>query len=82
MDEQSLQLYNVLSEYREHLKDIEAPEHIQLVVDNVLAALTNEEFADEDELELIASYVEDFDSDNPESETLLEIIREYEENAA
>lgn len=82
MDEHSLQLYNVLSEYRERLKDIEAPEHVQTVVDNVLSALTSEEFADEDELELIATYVEDFDSDNPESEALLEIIREYEENAA
>lgn len=82
MDEHSLQLYNVLYEYREHLKDIEAPDHIQLVVDNVLSALTNEENADEDELELIASYVEEFDSENPESESLLDIIREYEENAA
>lgn len=82
MNDQSLQLYNVLSEYREHLKDSEAPEHVQSAVDSVLSALTNDEYADEDELELIASYVEDFDSDIPESEALLDVIRDYEENAA
>lgn len=82
MDEHSLNLFNVLNEYREHLKDIEAPEQIRSVVDSVLASLTNEEYADEDELELLATYVEDFDGDNPESESVLEVIREYEENAA
>lgn len=82
MDEHSLHLYNVLTEYRDHLKDADAPDHIQAAVDSVIATLTGEEYADEDELELIASYVEEFDSDNPESEALLDVIREYEENAA
>lgn len=82
MDEHSLHLYNVLTEYREHLKDIEAPEQIRTVVDSVLSSLTHEEYADEDELELLASYVEEFDGDNPESESVLDVIREYEENAA
>lgn len=82
MDEHSLHLYNVLTEYREHLKDIEAPEHIRTVVDSVLSSLTHEEYADEDELELLSSYVEEFDGDNPESESVLDVIREYEENAA
>lgn len=82
MDEHSLHLYNVLTEYREHLKDIEAPEQIRAVVDSVMASLTHEEYADEDELELLATYIEDFDGDNPESESVLDVIREYEENAA
>lgn len=82
MDEHSLNLFNVLNEYREHLKDIEAPEQIRSVVDSVLASLTQEEYADEDELELLATYIEDFDGDNPESESVLDVIREYEENAA
>jgi hypothetical protein len=82
MEEHGRHLYNVLTEYREHLEDIEAPEHIQAAVDSVLASLANEEYADEDELELIASYIEDLDSDNPEAESVLDVIREYEENAA
>jgi|GEM_PF-6405991 endonuclease III len=82
MDEHSLHLYNVLTEYREHLKDMEAPEHFRALVDSVLSSLTHEEYADEDELELLASYVEEFDGDNQESEAVLDVIREYEENAA
>ena len=82
MDEHSQHLFNVLSEYREHLKDIDAPEQIRTTVDSVLSSLTHEEYADEDELELLSSYVEEFDGDNPESESVLDVIREYEENAA
>lgn len=82
MDEQSLQLYNHLAEYREHLNDAEAPEHIQSAVDSVLSALNGDEQADEDELDLIAAYIEESDSDNQESESLLDLIREYEERAA
>lgn len=82
MEDHSLHLYNVLSEYREHLKDVDAPEHILVTVDSVLSSLAHEEYADEDELELLASYVEEFDGDNPESEAVLDVIREYEENAA
>ncbi|HBG47755.1 MAG TPA: hypothetical protein DDW94_12325 [Deltaproteobacteria bacterium] len=79
MNEDTVELYDLLSDYRGHLEQIEHPEDVQYVLDNVLNAITNDESIDPDELEIIAAYVEDFDQGYHEYEELLDTIREYQE---
>jgi len=67
------------AEYRGHLEEVEHPEDIQNVIDSVLAALTNEDSIDPDELELIAAYIEDFDQGYSDYEELMETIKDYQE---
>ncbi|OGP21926.1 MAG: hypothetical protein A2054_04450 [Deltaproteobacteria bacterium GWA2_55_10] len=79
MNEQNVELYDMLAEYRGHLEEVEHPEDIQNVIDSVLAALTNEDSIDPDELELIAAYIEDFDQGYSDYEELMETIKDYQE---
>lgn len=79
MNDQNVELYDMLAVYRGHLEEVEHPEDIQNVLDNVLSAITNEESIDPDELELIAAYIEDFDQGYSDYEDLIDTLRDYQE---
>ncbi len=79
MNDQNVEFYDLLAEYRGHLEEVEHPEDVQNVIDNVLSAITNEETIDPDELEVIAAYIEDYDQGYPEYDELIETLREFQE---
>lgn len=79
MNDQTVELYDMLAEYRGHLEEVEHPEGIQSAIDSVLHAITNEDSIDPDELDIIAAYIEDFDQGYSDYEELLDTIRDYQE---
>lgn len=79
MDRQSEDFYRLMLRYREYLAGINGPKTVLDAVERIISALSREKTMDPDDLELLRSYVEDMDTSNPDYETVLETIREYEE---
>lgn len=79
MNEDNMQLFDALTEYRSRLDEIDHPDEVESALENILNVLTHDEAADPDELEIVAEFVKDFDLTYPESEELLDILKEHQE---
>lgn len=79
MDRQSEAFYQLMLRYREYLGGINAPRTVREALERIISALSREKAMDPIDLELLRSFVEDMDTDNPDYETVLETLREYEE---
>lgn len=78
MDDNIEQLYELLVDYRERRHYIETPDEVKSALEEVLNALSTEDIADEEELEIIADFIENNDMIASDAEEILDTIREYE----
>lgn len=79
MDRQSEDFYKLLLHYREYIEGINGPKTVRDAVERMIDTLSRERPMDPEDLELLRSFVEDMDTANPDYETVLESIREYED---
>lgn len=79
MNEENVELFDALTEYKDRLEDIDHPDEVESVLENILNAISHDETIDPDELEVVADFVRDFDLAYPESDELLDIIKEHQE---
>lgn len=79
MDRQSEVFYQLMLRYKDYLDNINAPKTIKEAVERIVSALSREKAMEPVDLELVRSFVEDMDTGNPEYETVLETLRDYEE---
>lgn len=79
MDEQSTALYGVLLRYKGRLEGINAPASVKSSLEDLLSALLKERPLDPADLEIVRSYVEDMDTENPDYQSMLETLKDYRE---
>lgn len=79
MDRQSEDFYKLLLRYREYIEGINGPKTVRDAVERMIDTLSRERPMDPEDLDLLRSFVEDMDTANPDYETVLESIREYED---
>lgn len=79
MDRQSETFYQLMVRYRDYLGAVNAPMTVRDATERIISALSREKQMDPVDLELVRSFVEDMDTGNPEYETVLETLKEYEE---
>lgn len=79
MDEQSTALYGALFRYRRRLEGINAPASVKSSLENLLSSLSSERPVEPMDLELVRSYAEDMDTENPDYEGMIETLKDYEE---
>ncbi|WKZ33541.1 MAG: hypothetical protein QY316_03805 [Thermodesulfobacteriota bacterium] len=79
MNEENVELFDALTEYKDRLEDIDHPDEVESVLENILNAISHDETIDPDELEVVADFVRDFDLAYPESDELLDIIKVHQE---
>ncbi|GEM_PF-6009435 len=79
MNEENIELFDALTEYRVRLDDIDHPDEVESVLENLLNAISHDETIDPDELDVVAEFVRDYDLAYPESDELLDILKAHQE---
>lgn len=78
MDEQSKALYGALFRYKGRLGTINAPASVKSSLENLLSALSQNRPVEPVDLEIVRSYVEDMDTENPDYQAVLDTLKDYE----
>lgn len=79
MDEQSKELKELLTYYRGYLGNINAPRPVLEAAERIITDLDGERPVEPSRLQMVRSFIENHDTANPDYESMVETLKDYEE---